>query len=209
MTEPTFAERAKLDFVVGRQCLMTILRTHVMVELRGVDSDSLTVTFPGRDYPIEEIPVTIEFYDAQGFTAYETVVVKGPEEAGGTIVLQRPSNLLRTTHRSSCRVETDLVFQVRDQVHVRKYQAEAINMSAGGVLLKLDAPFEFGDTIQIEISIPGAIPQEVVGQIVHASGSKDQSEERFFGIRFLGLDEPIASAVAEYLWERMREQFAS
>jgi len=193
----------------GSECLLNFVGRHFKTRILEVGSDTMRVTFPGRDYPIAGLNIVLEFHDEQGFYYLPASVVEGPDEKPGGITLRKDSEIRRSTHRDSFRVPTDLTVRVRDHIHVRRYDAALVNLSAGGALLRADAPFDFSSTLEITLSLPGEPVYTLLGSVVHISASMTGREQpRHFGVKFIGIDPPIERAITDYIFGRLPELYA-
>lgn len=190
----------------GNRCLINVTGRHFLVEILDVGPDTIRVSFPGADYPIEGMRADIEFHDEAGFYYYSTEVLKGPTPQADGIVLLRPSQLRRSVHRSCCRVSTDLMVRAKDQVHVRRYDAVLVNISTGGALILTEAPFDFSTTVELTLSLPGEPSHTVLGQVVHVVDAPDNARgKQVFGIRFNDLEPEIELSLNRYIWRRLQE----
>jgi PilZ domain len=200
------------DIREGNSCLLSVMNQYFMVDLVAVGEETIRVSFPGRDYPIEGMSVDLEFHDNNGFDSYRTQVVVGPDKSAGSIVLVRPTEPMRNQHRDSCRVPTDLTVQVKDQVHVRRYDASLINLSAGGALLGTDAPFDFSTTVEISLSLPGEATHSVLGHVMHIAEGTPEAQGlggKLVGARFVGLDPAASRSLNRFIWQRLRDLYAA
>ncbi|MBM3289872.1 MAG: PilZ domain-containing protein [Candidatus Hydrogenedentes bacterium] len=199
------------ELYVGNRCMLRVAGEHFLVGILEVQKAHIRVTFPGREYPIEGLQVTVEFHDELGFNSYRTHVVRGPETAGGGLILARPVESRRTQYRDSCRVPTDLTVQVKDQVHVRRYDAALVNLSAGGALIVTPAQFDFSTTVEMQLSLPGEPRYTLIGQVVHATGAPTRYNitDKTYGVRFVSLEPDAARSITRYVWARLREIFPS
>ncbi len=198
------------DIRKGNTCLVTVLDDHFMSRILDVTDDTIGVSFPAADYPIEGMLVELEFHDKHGFNRYPAQVVAGPTIESGQILLKRPTQCFRSQHRSSCRVPTDLTVQVKDEVHVRRYDADLLNLSGGGALIRTHAPFDYDTTVDITVSLPGESTHTVLGKIVHFAEEDRHREHptmKLFGIRFIGLDPGVQESITRYLWARLRDLY--
>ena len=196
------------DIREGNLCLLSVMDQHFMVEILKVAKDFVDVSFPGVDYPVDGMAVDLEFHDKLGFNSYHAVVVQSPKNNAGRIRLTRPPGCVRAQHRDSCRVPTDLTVQVKDQAHVRRYDAALLNLSGGGALLRTEASFEFDASVELTVSLPGEPTHTFLGQVVHISRPRDlKSNRTLYGIRFVSLDMPAAESATRYIWRRLRELY--
>jgi c-di-GMP-binding flagellar brake protein YcgR len=208
----TAADQAAVDIVEGNRCLLSFMGQHFMVDLVEVGEDSIRVTFPGRDYPVAGMPVDLEFHDKGGFNCYRSEVLEGPERTGTGIVLRRPTEPRRTQHRDTCRVPTDLTVQVKDHIHIRRYDADLVNLSAGGALIMTQAPFDFTTTVELALSLPGEPRHEMLCSVVHmneaASGRTGDAPKNLFGLRFISPEPDVSRSITRYIWQRLRELYS-
>ena len=193
----------------GDPCLFNVTGRHFLVRILEVDASRIRITFPGIDYPVDGMRANLEFHDETGFYYYSTEVVKGPSSDLQGVLLSRPAELKRSTHRSSCRVATDLTVRVKDQVHVRRYDAALINLSSGGALIQTEAPFDFSSTIEMTLSLPGETACTILGQIVHLIEAAPNAPEshQMVGIKFITLDPDIEKSLTRYIWRRLQELY--
>lgn len=200
---------APSDLKPGNQCLLHVLNQHFLVEITEVSERSVRVSFPGMDYPVDGMLVNLEFHDKEGFNSYDAVVMEGPRIQTGTILLRRPTQSTRAQHRNSCRVATDLTVQVKDQIHIRRFDASLINLSAGGALLETAAEFDPDTTLEMTLSLPGEPTHTVLSQILHVNdmGSRHGERSRVYGIRFISPDAPVVRSITDYIWHRLRELY--
>ncbi len=198
---------AKLE--KGKTCLLNVTGRHFQVEILEVGSDTVRVTFPGRDYPVEGISAILEFHDSTGYTYYTTEVEQGPTLEDSGIVLRQRSEAKRSLHRDCFRAPTDLTVQIKDHEHVRKYDAALLNISGGGCLIKTEAEFDFSTMVDMTLSLPGESTTTVLGQIVHVAQSHAASRtpSHLYGVRFVDLAPDIEQMITRYMWDRLRDMY--
>jgi hypothetical protein len=193
----------------GESCLLSVIDEHFLVRILEVDEGKVRVSFPGKDYPVEGMRVYLEFHDDTGFDCFPTHVRKGPSASNPSLELERPSASRRVQHRTSFRIPTDLTVQVKDQVHIRRYDASLLNLSSGGALVQSNAPFDFSTTVEVFFSLPGEPSYTTLGQIVHVSVPEGApaagNNNQLFGIRFLELNKEIINSLNRYLSQRLRD----
>lgn len=208
MSAPQTDGNQSVDIRKGNSCLLSVTGRHFMVEITEVGEDSMRVSFPGIDYPVEGMNVELEFHDETGFVYYRVEVLEGPWDGEGVLVT-RPREAKRNQHRDAFRVPTDLTVQVRDHVHVRKYDADLLDLSSGGSLLQTEAPFDFNTTINISLSLPGESTHEVTAHVVHVV-EQDRTKRgpaRIYGVKFIGTPPETCHAISRYVWTRLRELY--
>ena len=199
----------RTELVKGNQCLLQVLGQHFLVDVLEVAEETVRISFPGEDYPVTGMQVNLEFHDTEGFNSYSSEVLEGPENKSQSMLLRRPSEARRTHHRRSFRVPTDLTVQIKDQVHVRRYDAALLDLGSGGVLVDTVAPFDFSTTIEVTMSLPGEMTHTVLGKIVHIGESPDNpgSGSKMLGVRFLGATPQVVNSISRYIWKRLRELY--
>ena len=210
MSKKTTGDRPGMELRAGSTCLLNVIGQYFLVDLIEVGQDSLRVSFPGRDYPVPGMIVHLDFHDAEGYDSFEAEVLEGPDKADSGVLLSRPAASRRTQHRDACRVPTDLTVQIKDQVHVRRYDAGLLNLSAGGALIETDGPFDFSTTLELTLSLPGEPLLRILGQVVHIANESrvpSPSPRRLFGVRFVSLDPETRQAISRYAWYRLRELY--
>ncbi|MCX5772109.1 MAG: PilZ domain-containing protein [Candidatus Hydrogenedentes bacterium] len=194
----------------GCECLLNFVGRHFKSRILEVGPEMMRVTFPGKDYPVPGLNIVLEFHDDLGFYYMPAIVVEGPQKQPGGITVKKAAEVKRSTHRDSFRVPTDLTARVRDHIHVRRYDAALVNISAGGALLRSDAPWDFNSTLEITLSLPGEPLYTLLGQVMHiATGARaGQQPERVFGVKFIGIDPEIERAIVSYIFTRLPEIYA-
>lgn len=192
----------------GDHCLFHVMNRHFWVHIQAIDDEGIHITFPGSDYPIAGMGVELEVHEEDGFTAYESRVLKGPAEAlGGGVVLNTPDCGHYHQHRGAIRVTTDLTVQLRDQVHVRQYTASLLNLSCGGALVRTDAPLELDTVVELNLSLPQEALNIVLAKVTHLSEVPQNDSQRLLGLRFFNLDPSAHRAIGRYVYKRIQETY--
>lgn len=191
---------------VGASCLVSFMGKHYLVRILELDAKTMKLSFPGRDYPIEGLTVHLEFHDETGIDCYSTEVLGGPSTDSPTIIVQRPPERERHQHRAFWRVSTDLTVQIKDQVHIRRYDASVVNLSQGGALLRTDAPFELDNTVEMTLSLPGYPAHAIYGTVVHINTGASNRNGALIGVRFLNVEPPVSRNITDYIWSQMRHR---
>lgn len=207
MAKGPSAGEAKLE--KGRDCMLRVTDRYFKVRILEVGSDTIRVSFPGKDYPVDGVGAALEFHDEEGFTYYTTEVVKGPTHKGEGVVLRKQTDPKRSLHRDCFRAPTDLTVRVKERDHARQYDAALINLSAGGALVQTDAHFDFSTEVDLTLSLPGEPMHTVSGHVVHVADAEERrgTAGRYFGIRFTGVPTDIESSITRYMWSVLREMY--
>ncbi len=198
------ANTADQQFQPGTRCLLVLMGRRFMVGILNVAEDSLRVSFPMDELPMDGMRVELEFHDERGYTRYETEVVQGPQEVGDGMVLRRPPASSRFRHRSSWRVPVGFRAELKGHVHPRRYEGTVRNISAGGALIKTKAAVDVGDNIEITLHLPNQSPEAVLGEVVHCPADTSPGAGRI-GVRFISPDPTTAKILNTFVWKRLRE----
>jgi len=194
----------------GSQCYLRVLDRRFFCEIMEVGEQSIRVTFPGMDYPVEGTPVDLEFHVSDGYTCYHTQVVSGPAASGGGLVLERaPGGLKFYRHRDSWRVPTDFLVQLKFDGEPRRHNLPLLNISAGGIMVRTDLPLEFGSSVLLTLELPGEPAVSTRGRVVHIQEAPGglSGRARLVGIKFQNVEANARRAVTRYVWKRIRELF--
>ncbi|MFO7975483.1 MAG: PilZ domain-containing protein, partial [Candidatus Hydrogenedentota bacterium] len=197
------------DIRKNNECLVNLMGQHFLSRILDVSEDRLTIAFPGKDYPASGMHLELQFHDEEGFNCYQSQVVAGPLKHPGVVVIKRPKAMDRRHHRQHCRVPTDLTVQIKEQSHVRRYDAALTNLSGGGALLETDAPVDFNSSIEITLSVPRDKTRTIQGHVIHVDRPKAPHDNgrSTVGVRFVHLDSETAKAITDYVWQRLRELY--
>lgn len=199
--------KEKIGIEKGQDCLLNVAGRHFKVTILEIRPDAIKVSFPGKDYPADGMGAMLEFHDDTGFYYYAMEVVRGPRTKGDGVVLRGTDEVRRSMHRDHMRMPTDLTVQVKEQIHVRKYDAALVNLSGGGALIHTDAPFDFSTVIELTLSIPGEPAFTILGQIVHVTDQTGPNNRRMYGVRFMDVDPETSAYITRYIWQRLPELY--
>ncbi len=191
----------------GAECMLNFAGGHFLVTVLDVNTETVRVSFPARDYPIEGLCVALEFHDPLGFVSYGTKVLEGPSPQNETILLQRPADMKRRWHRKTYRIPTDLTVQVRDHGHARRYDAELVDLSVGGARICTEAPFDRKTLIELAMSIPGEPGHTVLCDIMDVLKPDDvlKPTAHQFCLRFIDLDHEAEQSIVRYVRRRLAD----
>ena len=205
----TDIEGAQKDFRVGNTGLLSILNQRFLVTITEVDEDSFMTSFVGADYPLAGMWATLEFHDEEGANTYPVRVLAGPMELGGGVKWSRPQEMRRVQYRQRFRVSTDLTIQVKDQAHVRRYDAALINLSAGGALVRTKASLSFDAMVDVTLNLPEEPNHQVLARVVHINqlATGPNAGETLYGLSFHALSPPVQRSIQHYIQRRMAEMY--
>ena len=194
------------SFQIGARCLLVLMGQRFLVSVIDAKPETLRLSFPVSDFPVDGMHVDLEFHDEQGYVSYETEVLHGPKELGDGMLVRRPPSVTRNQHRSSWRVPADFKAELKDHVHPRRTKVPVINLSAGGMLIRSSVPFEIGASVDVLLPIPQGDTHALIGQVMHLSQMEDaRIETTLYGLRFVGGDPYVTQDITRYLWRRLRE----
>ena len=193
-------------FEEGNHALLVLMGQRYAVTILNVHPDSVRVTFPVRDFPIEGMYVNIEFHDELGYSTYESEVLDAPKGPGDGLLVRRPTEGQRTHHRASWRVAADIRVEIKGHVHPRRYDAPVINISAGGMLVRSDAPLNLNDNVDLSFDLPGEGPKTVLAEVMHVSVPEgSQGGVPLLGLKFVSPEPALVASITKYIWRRLRQ----
>lgn len=195
------------NFRVGNRGLLILMGSRYLVAVLSVTEDTVVVSFPANDFPIDGMRVDLEFHDVGGYATYETEVLHGPREAGDGVVLRKPETIHLHRHRTSWRVPVDFKAELKDHVHPRVHEVPVINISAGGLLVRTMADLKMNDDVDITFTIPNGPRLKMVAQVMHVSlpPSGRAVPASIVGLQFVGVDPVVQQQIVAYTWRRVRE----
>ena len=193
-------------FVPGNRCLLILMGQRYLVSIQKADDDSIAVSFPIRDFPVEGMRVDLEFHDTEGYTRFESEVMVAPRDVGDSLILRRPPEFLRNYHRGSWRVPVDFKASVKGHVHPRRLHVPVVNLSTGGMLLLTDAEMEIGDMMEARLPLPALEDEPFTCQVIHrADATKAMAGRVQVGCTFVSPDPTCIKSVSNYILERLKE----
>lgn len=191
------------SFEVGKTCYLLVMGSRFLSEIRGVAEDTIWVSFPGVDYPIEGMGVELEFHDLDGLVRYHTRVAIGPKEPGDGIVLQRAEAATRLKHRRSWRVPVDLPAQIPAGDDGPVQQARLLDLSGEGALLEAAAGLEIGSAITLSFTLPEQPSHAFNARIIH-SGEAEQPGQCHYGLLFTEVSHEARESLTWFLWGEIK-----
>ncbi len=199
----------QVQLTVGSECMLDVTGRHFLVTILEIKDDTLHVSFPGKDYPIQGMRGALEFHDKEGFSYYLVQVTEGPTHKGSGIWLRRTESLKRSKHRDACRVTTDLMAQVKDEAHVRRFNADLLNIGAGGALIQTEAPFDFSTTAELAVSLPGEPSHTIRCHVVDMLPPSDKvhPNAKRFCLRFVEVEPDAEKSISRYVWQRLSQMY--
>lgn len=185
-----------------------MLDQRFLVTILEVKDERIRVSFPGRGFPLYGMLVHLEFHGEGGFSSYQAEVMQSPREAGDGLLLKRPESCQTTSHRLDLRVPAEIEVQFKAHAHPRRNSGKVLNLSAGGVLLECRTPLSVGDSLDLELSLPGARHITTVGQVAFVYATEGDADKGYrYGVRFLGLDPEEQRAITGFVWHYLRSAY--
>jgi hypothetical protein len=193
-------------FVPGNRCLLLLMGQRYLVAIQKADDDSISVSFPIRDFPVEGMRVDLEFHDTEGYTRFESEVMVAPKDIGDFLVLRRPPEFLRTYHRGSWRVPVDFKASIKGHVHPRRLNVPVVNLSTGGMLFLSDAEVAVGDMIEALLPLDTLGKEPLTCQIIHRADPKQSLGGLVqVGCSFVSPDPTLIKGISDYILTRLKE----
>jgi hypothetical protein len=193
-------------FVTGNRCLLLIMGQRFLVSIQKVTEQTIEVSFPVRDFPVEGMRVDLEFHDMEGFTRFESEVLATPKELGDFLVIRRPPSYVRNYHRGSWRVPVDFKAEFKGHVHPRRVHVPVVNLSTGGLLVLTDGGFEVEDMLEATIPIPALAGEKMTCKVVHRANEAESVDGLVqTGCAFVSPDPTSVKAIASYIGNRLKE----
>lgn len=197
-------------FIEGNRGLLLMMGHRFLVTILSTSPETVRVSFPVQDFPMEGMYVNLEFHDELGYATYESEVIASPREPGDGLLLRRPPESLRTHHRTSWRVAADFRVEMKGHVHPRRYDAPVINVSAGGLLIRTDAPLNVGDNLDLSFDLTGDGRKSALGEVMHLNVPEaSRGGIPLVGLRFVSPDPALTKSVTNYIWRRLRQMHPS
>ena len=189
---------------IGRECYLKAVGRVVVVEILGINKETILVSFPTADSIGEGTGVELVFHDADGFMTYHARVAVGPKNTSSGIMLQRSESPSHMKKRRDWRVPTDFPIWIRNQENTEKYKGVMRDLTAHGASIATDAALEAGDILDMTLKFPDGLPQIIHVQIVYADKTKDDEAYRF-GVRFIDMNKNVRETITWYLYEKIQE----
>lgn len=194
------------ETLTDRHLLVKLGGSQFLVRVLSSNPETIRITFPGSDNPLEDTWLRLELHEDDSVTSFRTRVIEGARSRDEGLLLEYPTSCSRRLHRDAFRVPTDLVAQVRDRNHERRYSADVVNLSSGGALLQMDAPITPESVVAMLLNIPRQPQCHLVGQVVHTRRRQAAplSVKGLYGVRFIDPNLPTRESLSHYVGERLR-----
>ena len=205
MSSPAGSVATDNLFVAGNRCLLLIMKQRFLVSIQKVSENSIEVSFPVRDFPVEGMRVILEFHDLEGFTRFESEVLIAPKETGDFLVLRRPPAYVRNYHRGSWRVPVDFKAEIKGHVHPRRLHVPVVNLSTGGILILTDSALAMDDMLDASLPIEELGNEKMTCKVVHRRELTEPASGLVqVGCNFVSPDPIMVKAISAYIWDRVK-----
>lgn len=188
---------------VGKQCYLRLLNQTYLVEIIGLAEDTIGVTFPSANFPVEGMGAELEIHDREGFLCFHTRVAIGPKELGDGIVLQRAEAATYLKHRRTWRVPVDFKVKLRRSSDGVRGNGRLVDLSSEGALMETQAAFAQGDDLAMKFRLPGRLSSTVQARIIHWREAAGPGYARA-GLRFSAVPPDARRALTKFLYARIR-----
>ena len=189
----------------GVRALLMVLDQRYLVSVLKVHEDSILLTSPTRQFPIEGMQITLEFHDEAGYTSYVAEVLREPRDIGDGLLVSLPQNARINRHREFWRVPVSLKATLKSHVHPQRIQAEVNNLSAGGILVNTANRFADDEVLDIFIDLPGMENEVMVGKVIHSAPGSLKNTQFQVGISFISPDPVLLGFITKYIRNRIWE----
>ncbi len=205
MTKTPLPERKSLSpLQIGRECYLKAVGRVVVVEILGINKETIWISFPTADSIGEGTGVELVFHDSDGFMTYHARVAVGPKNTSSGIMLQRAESPSHMKKRRDWRVPTDFPIWIRQPGSTEKHKGVMRDLAAHGASLASQAALEAGDLLEMTLKFPDDLPLAIPVQVVYADKTKEGATHRF-GVRFVDLDKKARESITWYLYEKIQE----
>ncbi len=189
----------------GARALLLVLDQRCLVSVLKVREDSILLTSPTRQFPIEGMQITLEFHDDIGYTSYVAEVLREPRDIGDGLLVSLPKNVRINRHREFWRVPVNLKATMKSHVHPKRVSGEVNNLSAGGILVNTANRFEDDEVLDIIIDLPGMENEVMVGKVIHSAPGRLKNAQFQVGISFISPDPVLLGFITKYIRNRIWE----
>jgi len=180
------------------------MKQRFLVGIQHVTDDTIEVSFPVRDFPVEGMRVDLEFHDLEGFTRFESEVIQAPKELGDFLVLKRPPAYVRNYHRGSWRVPVDFKAEIKGHVHPRRLHVPVVNLSTGGILILTDSDLAVDDMLEASLPVPELEGEKLTCKVAHRAEEALPSGMVQVGCTFVSPDPAAIKIISGYIWDRIK-----
>ena len=187
---------------IGRECHLAALGRTCIVEVLGISSGTVWVSFPWAISLPEGTGVELKFSLGDGFASYHTRVGGSPGNAGG-LMLDRAESCEDGQRRRDWRVPTDYPVWLRVNGDTEKFKGRMRDLTANGSMVTTSAHFEPGDTVEMVFQLPEFAVNRLVAQVVY-SDTTDENGINRFGLRFIDVKKRAREAITWFLYDRIQ-----
>lgn len=191
---------------VGNECFMVVMDHRYFVEILGITTDTVWVSFPASNYPIEGMGAELQFHTPDGCSTFHTRVAKGPEKKGDGVILQRAEASTYLKHRRSWRVTCDLPVMINSLSEARLHEAHLVDLSAEGALVESQSEFEPGDLLNVSFTLPQHPTRALRARVIHYDPPTMLRSGKL-GLKFTEVPPDSRESLTVFLYREIRERY--
>lgn len=182
----------------GKLCPVTIIsvtKEHIRVSIATVSND----IFSGMQ-------VSLELCSNRGCLVLQTEIIEVAESAGEGILLSVPESSNNIFLRQFWRLSVNLPAEIKPHAHPRKLKVLIQNISAGGMLIKMEEPLEVGESVEVFFLLKDFItgkekPFHLVGSVTHVAFTGVINQ---VSLKFVGMDPEDEKQINEFVIRTLR-----
>lgn len=123
--------------------------------IEGITPEGLALSVPWGDMEIKEgLELTISFWDEHATYEFVSKVVRTKLVSETTLLISKPSSLIKIINRSYKRVQVNIKAEVGPFDELKKEPALLIDISAGGAFLQGQSVFNGNDLVKLTFQLP-------------------------------------------------------
>jgi Tfp pilus assembly protein PilZ len=191
---------------VGNECFMLVMDQRYFVEILGLTKDTVWVSFPASNYPLEGMGAELQFHSNNGLSIFHTRVAKGPEKKGDGVILQRSESASFLKHRRSWRVACDLSVMINTLNEARLHEAQLVYLSAEGALVETRSEFDSGELLNVSFTLPNQPTRALRARVIHYD-SATMLRSGKLGLRFTDVPPDSRETLTIFLYREIRERY--
>ena len=191
---------------VGNECFMLVMDQRYFVEILGITTDTVWVSFPASNYPLEGMGAELQFHTDDGFSTFHTRVAKGPEKKGDGVILQRAEAATYLKHRRSWRVTCDFPVMINTLKEARLHEARLVDLSVEGALVEAKSEFETGEILNVSFTLPQHPTRALRARVIHYDPPTVLRSGKL-GLRFTDVPPDSRESLTVFLYREIRERY--
>ena len=194
--------------VAGNTAYLSIMGERFLVQILGVEGNSIWVSFPGACYPLNGMGGRLEFHRPDGMSAYNVQVLRYAESQGSGIILERSESAEHRTHRTAWRIPVDITAAVQLPDSDYRFSVVMENISADGTLLRAHPVLAIRTSLRMVFSLDREHGEQLVeGRVCYAqeAGAMTSPPVQHYGIRFTNMSADTRRLLTLFLYHHIRK----